>query len=315
MDARTVDIWDRGGDIVAFDYYGGPQNCPPSGDNFALNLYTNACPTKFQYADLSYQYMVYAMQNTLPQQRGSNAALGFYLQFDQGAWHKSTCPDDYYEPWCAMNKTIADIDYAYTGKNEGGTQSNSNPYLLQSQYAQSNSKPIIAFWEDESDDFSQCTASNHCYFAVNGGNPCTSQSACFQVMYDGIRAHLNSLLGNNNFYMVFNYKKGCQNNQGTGHVDSDGCYEWVQPYKQGSGNITDANQRYDYSGGAKTALDGFYYTTANDVPKTALNGSPTFIMGAAFKGFDDWMAAWSLVRVTSQECGQTWLSTWAEMNA
>jgi hypothetical protein len=36
-------------------------------------------------------------------------------------------------------------------------------------------------------------------------------------------------------------------------------------------------------------------------------------MGGVYKGFDDCMARWWSDRITSQESGETWLSTWEEM--
>jgi hypothetical protein len=38
-------------------------------------------------------------------------------------------------------------------------------------------------------------------------------------------------------------------------------------------------------------------------------------MAPAYKGFNDSMASWSLNRVLSQDCGRTWLRTWAALGA
>ncbi len=158
MNERAVDIWDRGGDTVAMDWYGGPNDCPPSGDtdNFDISQYSNSCSQKFQLADTSYQEMLTAMQNLGTYRSG--ASLTFYLMLDQGAWHGARCEDaELNEPWCAANSMIADLHYALTGLNESGQGYNNNvPYFTQSNYMNVGGLPVIAFFQDEVDDFFQC---------------------------------------------------------------------------------------------------------------------------------------------------------------
>jgi hypothetical protein len=43
------------------------------------------------------------------------------------------------------------------------------------------------------------------------------------------------------------------------------------------------------------------------------SGQDTNVIGAVYKGFDDSVATWSENRVMSQDCGRTWLRTWAEI--
>jgi hypothetical protein len=38
------------------------------------------------------------------------------------------------------------------------------------------------------------------------------------------------------------------------------------------------------------------------------------VVGAAYKGFNDSLAAWGLHRIMGQQCGQTWLKTFSEIN-
>lgn len=76
-------------------------------------------------------------------------------------------------------------------------------------------------------------------------------------------------------------------------------------------------------------MDNFYYNAVNTI--CANNGGKLqgckgdnlqqlLLMGAAFKGFDDFITqhnpgapGWYQARVTTQGCGTTWLSSWAEM--
>ena len=38
-------------------------------------------------------------------------------------------------------------------------------------------------------------------------------------------------------------------------------------------------------------------------------------VGAAYKGFNDSLAVWGSGRVMGQQCGQTWLQTFSEINS
>ncbi len=52
-------------------------------------------------------------------------------------------------------------------------------------------------------------------------------------------------------------------------------------------------------------LDNFHNTAVSKEPKLGV--------GSSYKGFNDTIAAWSAHRVVSQQCGQTWLSTFASI--
>jgi hypothetical protein len=83
-----------------------------------------------------------------------------------------------------------------------------------------------------------------------------------------------------------------QNNDGFGHLLSDGSYSWVMP------TTTDYGMSY---------LSSFYDTglpLANDQT-----------VGASYKGFNDSLAAWGSGRVMGQQCGKTWLQTFSEINS
>src|SRR5215469_16661893 len=82
-----------------------------------------------------------------------------------------------------------------------------------------------------------------------------------------------------------------QNDDGFTHVLSDGSYSWVMP--------TTVDYGISY-------LSSFYDT---GIP---LTNEQT--VGAAYKGFDDSLASWGSNRVMGQQCGQTWLQTFSEIN-
>src|SRR5258708_1380361 len=82
-----------------------------------------------------------------------------------------------------------------------------------------------------------------------------------------------------------------QDSQGFTHPMSDGSYSWVMP------------QDGDYGLGY---LASFY---------DAGLGFPNIeTVGAAYKGFNDSLAAWGSHRVMGQQCGQTWLQTFSDAN-
>jgi hypothetical protein len=82
-----------------------------------------------------------------------------------------------------------------------------------------------------------------------------------------------------------------QNNVGFTHVLSDGSYSWVMPTTN------------DYG---KSYLTSFYDT---GMPYTKEQ-----TVGAAYKGFNDSLASWGSGRIMGQQCGQTWLQTFSEIN-
>jgi hypothetical protein len=83
-----------------------------------------------------------------------------------------------------------------------------------------------------------------------------------------------------------------QNNGGFTHVLSDGSYSWVMP--------TTSDYGISY-------LASFYDT---GMP---LTNEQT--VGAAYKGFNDSLASWGSGRIMGQQCGQTWLQTFSEINS
>ena len=82
-----------------------------------------------------------------------------------------------------------------------------------------------------------------------------------------------------------------QNNDGFAHTLSDGSYSWVMP------TTSDYGMSY---------LASFYDT---GMPLTTEQ-----TVGAAYKGFNDSLAAWGSGRIMGQQCGQTWLQTFSEID-
>ncbi|HXM22293.1 MAG TPA: hypothetical protein VN948_13635 [Terriglobales bacterium] len=82
-----------------------------------------------------------------------------------------------------------------------------------------------------------------------------------------------------------------QNSGGFSHVVSNGAYSWVMP------TGTDYGMSY---------LTNFYSTGAQ-FPSEAT-------WGAGYKGFNDTLASWGMNRIMGQQCGQTWLQTFSEIN-
>ena len=83
-----------------------------------------------------------------------------------------------------------------------------------------------------------------------------------------------------------------QNSGGFGHVQSAGAYSWVMP------TTTDYGMSY---------LTSFYNKGMTYPAETTV--------GAAYKGFNDSLAAWGANRIMGQQCGQTWLQTFAKANS
>jgi hypothetical protein len=82
-----------------------------------------------------------------------------------------------------------------------------------------------------------------------------------------------------------------QNDTGFGHAESNGAYSWVMP------TTTDYGASY---------LAGFYSSGAQFPAEQT--------WGAAYKGFNDTLARWGQHRIMGQQCGQTWLQTFADIN-
>lgn len=82
-----------------------------------------------------------------------------------------------------------------------------------------------------------------------------------------------------------------QDSPGFTHVRSGGSYSWVMPTMS------------DY---------GLPYLTSFYDAGLPLTGEET--VGASYKGFNDTLAAWGSNRIMDQQCGQTWLATFSEVN-
>ena len=82
-----------------------------------------------------------------------------------------------------------------------------------------------------------------------------------------------------------------QNNDGFSHVLSGGSYSWVMP------TTTDFGIGYLTS----------FYDTGMPLPNEQT-------VGAVYKGFNDSLASWGSNRIMGQQCGQTWLQTFSEID-
>jgi len=82
-----------------------------------------------------------------------------------------------------------------------------------------------------------------------------------------------------------------QNNNGFSHTLSDGSYAWVMPTTS------------DYGIGYLSS----FYNAGMSFPNQQ-------VIGATYKGFNDTRASWGSNRIMGQQCGQTWLKTFAELN-
>jgi hypothetical protein len=82
-----------------------------------------------------------------------------------------------------------------------------------------------------------------------------------------------------------------QNNSGFTHTLSNGSYAWVMP------TTTDYGNSY---------LSSFY--------NAGMSSAGQLVLGATYKGFNDTLASWGSNRIMGQQCGQTWLKTFSEIN-
>ena len=82
-----------------------------------------------------------------------------------------------------------------------------------------------------------------------------------------------------------------RNSGAFGKVESDGGFSWLGI----SGDPNNMGLSY---------LDGFY--------STALRYPTKNLFGSGYKGFNDTLASWGKNRIVNQQCGQTWLKSWAE---
>jgi hypothetical protein len=84
-----------------------------------------------------------------------------------------------------------------------------------------------------------------------------------------------------------------RNSGGFNHAQSDGAYAWLAP--EGSKDGDPSSLEY---------LERFY--------KAAAQNRDRVVIGSAYKGFDDSHASWGKDRHIPEQCGLTWLSTFAE---
>ena len=84
-----------------------------------------------------------------------------------------------------------------------------------------------------------------------------------------------------------------RNASGFTNTDSDGSFSWTNV----SSNVNDMGL---------SAQDSFY--------AAGLANPSLLTIGSAYKGFNDNLASWGSNRVKNQQCGQTWLATFAEIN-
>lgn len=84
-----------------------------------------------------------------------------------------------------------------------------------------------------------------------------------------------------------------RNSSAFNNPDSDGGFSWVAPETVSPSDPM--GMQY---------LDRFY--------QRALEHPEKFAMGSAYKGFNDSLASWGKGRAIDQQCGQTWLATFAE---
>jgi len=82
-----------------------------------------------------------------------------------------------------------------------------------------------------------------------------------------------------------------QNNSGFTAPLTDGSYAWVMPTTT------------DYGIGYLTS----FYDAGRSYPSEQT-------VGATYKGFNDTLASWGSNRIMGQQCGQTWLQTFSELN-
>ena len=82
-----------------------------------------------------------------------------------------------------------------------------------------------------------------------------------------------------------------QNSSGFTHALSGGSFSWVMP------STTDYGMSY---------LSNFY--------DTGISFPHLETVGATYKGFNDSLASWGSGRIMEQQCGQTWLQTFSEIN-
>ncbi len=96
---------------------------------------------------------------------------------------------------------------------------------------------------------------------------------------------VNTAVGGTPFYIF-------QHSEGFTHALSGGSYAWVEPTTK------------DFANSYLTK----FYTAGQAAPQEET-------IGGAYKGFNDTLASWSMNRIMSQQCGQTWLGTFDKIDS
>jgi len=121
-------------------------------------------------------------------------------------------------------------------------------------------------------------------YMTQGGRPVVTNFD-IDVVYAIDWNAVNASLGTKPAYLF-------QNNDGFSHTLSSGSYSWVMP------TTSDYGMSY---------LSSFY--------QTGMSHSSEQTAGAAYKGFNDTLAIWGSGRIMKQQCGQTWLKTFSQVNS
>jgi hypothetical protein len=266
--AMVQDLWDRGFDGLLGNWKGGANTC-------TYPTFNSACGTTATARDGAYAKAIATML-------ANHSTMKFGFVYDSSSF-SGECAGDVNEPKCVQLKIDADLDYADTA------------YFAKANYIKDSTKPIVLFFIDESNYFSQCTGGAPCNLS---SGTCTSQSACWTSVWSGVNSHTTGQ--GVPISMVF------ENSGGFSHTQSAGAFAWQQPPNVSGASITTATQ-LDWKGG--TYLDN-WYNNANTTYASKL------AFGLALKGFDSETASWYYPngRVITQQCGQLWLNSFAENN-
>jgi hypothetical protein len=306
--AAIDDTFSRGFDGFIADVAGGQNNCRtgtgPSGTPASFT-FTTPCPAKVLRVDNAVQAMMGRINGTYPTQ------LQFMLMEDQSAFDGgNNCGTaDVNQPLCIEQKIESDISYY----NSTYFFTNPNTYLKNA------GAPFVAFFIAEEHqgtnpvtnlpnnpiDLSQCDGGSTACVLENGttcggtfvNSNQSTVSNCWTAIWDAIRAHAPVPIT-----MIFRNKPGFT------HEQSDGSFQWVDANPATGSALTTQTQE-DITNG--TEVDNFY---------SAAKTSGKIAFGIVKKGFDREDAPFAdnplgSGHVTSQECGQTWLSMFNKINS
>jgi hypothetical protein len=264
--AMVQDLWDRGFDGLLGNWKGGANTCTYPTFNSACGT-TNSARRSLRESDRHD-----AGESLDDEVRVRLRLIGVLA---------SECAGDANEPKCVQLKIDADLDYADTA------------YFAKRELHQGfDSKPIVLFFIDESNYFSQCTGGAPCNLS---SGTCTSQSACWTSVWSGVNSHTTGQ--GVPISMVFE-------NSAASRIRK------VRERSHGSSRRTSAAQASQRprkrTGRAGTYLDN-WYNNANTTYASKL------AFGLALKGFDSETASWYYPngRVIAQQCGQVWLNSFA----